>query len=166
MGVIAGTWIPDSHDRYAIIVSRFNQSVTDALLSGAVDVLTRHGVTDAQIDIIKVPGAFEIPFAARRVIFAYQALICLGAIIRGETPHFDYVAGATAHQLATLAAAAEVPVIFGVLTCDTMEQARDRAGGKAGNKGAEAALAALEMVSLTRRLPRPKDADAASLPQP
>lgn len=149
---ITGDWVADPEDRFAIVVSRFNQSVTEGLLAGALDALTRHGVAADRIDVIRVPGAFEIPFAARRAVGAYQAVICLGAVVRGDTPHFDYVATAATGQLAQLAATAAVPVTFGVLTTDTMEQARDRAGGKGGNKGADAALAALELVSLDRRL--------------
>lgn len=155
MARIAGDYTARPGDRYAIVVSRFNRSVTEALVEGAVDTLVRHGVDPEAIDVVSVPGAFEIPFAARRLVDRYQAVVCLGAVVRGETPHFDYVAGQTAAQIAALAASAPVPVIFGVLTCDTMEQARERAGGKAGNKGTEAALAALEMVSLARRLPTP-----------
>jgi 6,7-dimethyl-8-ribityllumazine synthase len=155
MARIAGDYIARPGDRYAIVASRFNRSVTEALVEGAVDTLIRHGVDPDAIDVVNVPGAFEIPFAARRLVGRYQAILCLGAVVRGDTPHFDFVAGQTAAQIAALAASAPIPVIFGVLTCDTMEQARDRAGGKAGNKGVEAALAALEMVDLARRLTPP-----------
>ena len=121
---------------------------------GAVDVLKRHGAADKQIDVIRVPGAFEIPIVARKLALSrrYDALIALGAVIRGETPHFDYVAGECASGLARIALESGLPIAFGVLTTDTVEQALDRAGGKAGNKGADAALTAIEMVNLLRRL--------------
>jgi 6,7-dimethyl-8-ribityllumazine synthase len=157
MATYRGTLIARPDDRYAVVVSRFNQEITERLLQGAQDALTSHGVPPAQIDTVWVPGAFEIPFAARLLATGvYAAVICLGAVIRGETPHFDYVAGAVTQGIARLASEAPVPVLFGVLTADTAEQARARAGGKAGNKGAEAALAALEMVGLTRVLPPPE----------
>lgn len=150
---LSGQFLAEPGDRYAIVVSRFNAQVTKALEEGARDTLARYGVPLNDIDVIEVPGAFEIAFAARHAAAAgYAAVLCLGAIVRGDTPHFDYVAANTASQIAHLAATAAVPVLFSVLTCDTMEQARDRAGGKAGNKGAEAAVAALEMVSLSRQL--------------
>jgi 6,7-dimethyl-8-ribityllumazine synthase len=153
MSTIQGQLVVHPEDRYALVVSRFNQQITEWLVRGAADALTAHGAASDQIDTIWVPGAFEIPFAARRAAESgYAAIICLGAVIRGDTPHFDYVAGAAANGVAGLSAEAKVPVIFGVLTCDTTDQARERAGGKGGNKGADAALAALEMVDLARRL--------------
>jgi 6,7-dimethyl-8-ribityllumazine synthase len=150
MTVYRGGLAPEPGSRYAIVVGRFNLAVTERLAAGAQDALTSHGVPPEAIDVVWVPGAFEIPQAARWAVDSgrYHAVIAVGAVIRGDTPHFDYVAGAAAHGLETVAAAAAIPVAFGVLTCDTMEQARDRADGKAGNKGWEAALAALEMVSL------------------
>ena len=136
--------------RVAIAASRFNRLVTDPLVAGAVSELRRHGVAEADIDLAWVPGAFELPLAAERLAATgrYAAVVAIGAVVRGSTPHFDHVAGQAAAGLAAVTRATEVPVAFGVLTCDTMEQALDRAGGKAGNKGAEAALTALEMASL------------------
>ena len=136
--------------RVAIAASRFNRLVTDPLVTGAVEELRRHGVAEADIDLAWVPGAFELPLAAERLAASgrYAAVVAVGAVVRGATPHFDHVAGQAATGLAAVSRATGVPVAFGVLTCDTMEQALDRAGGKAGNKGAEAALCALEMAGL------------------
>ena len=136
--------------RVAIAASRFNRLVTDHLVAGAVEELRRHGVAVADVDLAWVPGAFELPLAAERLAASgrYAAVVALGAVVRGATPHFDHVAGQAAAGLAAVTRATGVPVAFGVLTCDTMEQALDRAGGKAGNKGAEAALTALEMAGL------------------
>ena len=140
--------------RFAFVAARFNDFVVDPLLRGALDALKRHGATEKQIEIVRVPGAFDIPIVARKLALSrrYDALIALGAVVRGQTPHFDYVAGECASGLARIALETGVPVAFGVLTTDTMEQAVDRAGGKAGNKGADAALAAVEMANLLRRL--------------
>lgn len=140
--------------RIAVIVSRFNESITRPLLEGAMEALTRHGVAFDDIDILWVPGAWELPFAARRSLSAdrYDAVVALGAVIRGETPHFDFVAGECARGLAQASADFDLPLAFGVLTCDTMEQAEARAGGAHGNKGWDAALAALEMTDLFGRL--------------
>jgi 6,7-dimethyl-8-ribityllumazine synthase len=140
--------------RFALVLSRFNGFVVEPLLRGALDALKRHGATDKQIEIVRVPGAFDIPIVVRKLALSrrYEALIALGAVIRGETPHFDYVAGECASGLARIALESGVPIAFGVLTTDTAEQAVDRAGGKAGNKGADAALTALEMANLLRRL--------------
>jgi 6,7-dimethyl-8-ribityllumazine synthase len=140
--------------RFGVVITRFNDFVVEPLLRGALDALKRHGATDKQIEIVRVPGAFDLPVAARKLALSrrYEALIALGAVIRGQTPHFDYVAGECASGLARIALESGVPIAFGVLTTDTMEQAVDRAGGKAGNKGADAALAALEMANLLRRL--------------
>jgi len=126
----------------------------DALVRGALDALRRHGVNDKQIDIVRVPGAFDMPIVARKLALSrrYEALIALGAVIRGQTPHFEYVAGECAGGIARIALETGVPIAFGVLTTDTAEQAVDRAGGKAGNKGADAALVAIEMANLLRRL--------------
>ncbi len=153
MNEITGSCI-DGGGRYALVCGRFNRFITDRLVQGAADVLLRHGVAAAAIDCIWVPGAFEIPQAVSRVLAAkrYQAVITLGAVVRGATPHFDYVAGECAAGIARLSLEAEIPVVFGVLTVDTLEQAVERAGAKAGNKGADAALAALEMVSLLQQL--------------
>ncbi len=139
--------------RWAIVVSRFNQRITDRLLDGAVDALLRHGAAKDSIDIYWVPGAFEIPGLATRLSTKpYAAIITLGAVVRGETPHFDFVASNTASGIARLAENSPMPIIFGVLTTDTMAQAEDRSDGKAGNKGAEAALAAIEMADLLRQI--------------
>ncbi len=140
--------------RFGVVITRFNDFVVEPLLRGALDALKRHGAADKQIEIVRVPGAFDLPVAARKLALSrrYEALIALGAVIRGQTPHFEYVAGECASGLARIALESGVPIAFGVLTTDTMEQAVDRAGGKAGNKGADAALAALEMANLLRRL--------------
>jgi len=140
--------------RFALVAARFNDFVVESLVRGALDALKRHGATEKQVEIVRVPGAFDIPVAARKLAMSrrYEALIALGAVVRGQTPHFDYVAGECASGLARIAVESGVPIGFGVLTTDTMEQAIDRAGGKAGNKGADAALAALEMANLLRRL--------------
>lgn len=140
--------------RFAIIAARFNDFVVEPLIRGALDALRRHGVGDKQVELARVPGAFDIPLVARKMALShrYDALIALGAVIRGQTPHFDYVAGECAGGIARIALESGVPIAFGVLTTDTAEQAVDRAGGKAGNKGADAALVALEMANLLRRL--------------
>jgi len=140
--------------RFAFVAARFNDFVVEPLIRGALDALKRHGAMEKQIEIVRVPGAFDIPIVARKLALSrrYDALIALGAVVRGQTPHFDYVAGECASGLARIALETGVPVAFGVLTTDTMEQAVDRAGGKAGNKGADAALAAVEMANLLRRL--------------
>jgi len=140
--------------RIACVAARFNEFVVEPLIRGAIDALKRHGLPEKQLEIVRVPGAFEIPIVARKLALSrrYDALIALGAVIRGDTPHFDYVAGECASGLGRIALESGVPVAFGVLTTDTVEQAMDRAGGKAGNKGADAALTAIEMVNLLRRL--------------
>jgi 6,7-dimethyl-8-ribityllumazine synthase len=140
--------------RFAIVVSRFNSFITERLLAGAMDALTRTGADAGQIDTVRVPGAWEIPLVAAELArqHRYDAVICLGAVIRGETPHFDYVAGEAAKGIAHAAAETGVPVAFGVLTTNTMEQAIDRAGGKGGNKGFDAAMTAIEMAHLMRLL--------------
>jgi 6,7-dimethyl-8-ribityllumazine synthase len=145
--------------RIAVAASRFNRLVTDPLVAGAVEELTRHGVAEADIDLAWVPGAFELPLAAERLAATgrYAAVVAIGAVVRGSTPHFDHVAGQAAAGLAAVTRATGVPVAFGVLTCDTMEQALDRAGGKAGNKGAEAALTALEMAGLLEAIDKDKE---------
>jgi 6,7-dimethyl-8-ribityllumazine synthase len=146
---------PDGRGRrFGVAVSRFNEAITRALHDGALDALTRHGTTIDDIDVVWVPGAWELPVIVRRLIASgrYDAVIALGAVIRGDTPHFDHVAGAAARGLSELATEFDVPVALGVLTCDTMEQAEARAGGAHGNKGWDAALAALEMADLFTRL--------------
>ena len=136
--------------RCAVLVSRFNETITQRLLDGALDALVRHGVAFDDVDVFWVPGAWELPAAARRVAASerYDALVALGAVIRGETPHFDYVAGEAARGLSLASADFDVPIAFGVLTCDTVAQAEARAGGEHGNKGWDSALAALEMADL------------------
>jgi 6,7-dimethyl-8-ribityllumazine synthase len=140
--------------RFAVVAARFNDFVVEPLIRGAVDALKRHGASEKQIEIVRVPGAFDIPIVVRKLALSrrYEALIALGAVVRGQTPHFDYVAGECASGLARIALESGVPIAFGVLTTDTMEQAVDRAGGKAGNKGADAAVTAIEMANLLRRL--------------
>ena len=140
--------------RYALVVARFNAFVVESLLAGAVDALKRHGIDDKDITIYRVPGAWELPIAAKRIAATKQfdAVVALGAVIRGGTAHFEYVAGEAAKGLAAVGLAADLPVIFGVLTVESIEQAIERSGTKAGNKGAEAALTALEMVSLLKQV--------------
>jgi 6,7-dimethyl-8-ribityllumazine synthase len=140
--------------KFALVVGRWNSFVVEHLLEGAIDALRRHGVAEAQLTIIRAPGAFEIPLVCQKVAASkhYDAIIALGAVIRGGTPHFEYVAGECTKGLAQVSMEHGVPVAFGVLTVDTIEQAVERAGTKAGNKGAEAALSALEMVSLLDNL--------------
>lgn len=138
--------------RVAIVAARFNELVVDGLLEGAQDTLARHGVAAQSVSIVRVPGAFEIPLAAKKLCESGQcdAVVALGAVIRGATPHFDYVAGQCAAGLGKVQLETGVPIAFGVLTTDTLEQALERAGSKAGNKGADAALSAIEMVNLLR----------------
>lgn len=140
--------------KIAIVVGRWNAFVVESLLEGAIDSLKRHGVKEEDISIVRAPGAFEIPLVVKKVANqkAHDAIIALGAVIRGGTPHFEYVAGECVKGLAQVGLDAEVPVSFGVLTVDTIEQAIERAGTKAGNKGEEAALSALEMVNLLKQL--------------
>jgi 6,7-dimethyl-8-ribityllumazine synthase len=140
--------------RFVVVAARFNEFVVEPLVRGALDALKRHGVLEKQIEIVRVPGAFEMPVVVRKLALSqrYDAIITLGAVIRGQTPHFDYVAGECAGGVARVALESGVPVAFGVLTTDTVEQAVDRAGGKAGNKGADCALVAIEMANLLRRL--------------
>lgn len=136
--------------RVGIIIGRFNEFIGGKLLSGALDGLKRHGVDESDIEIVWVPGAFEIPLVAKKMAKTenYDAIICLGAVIRGATPHFDYVSGEVSKGIASVSLETEVPVIFGVLTTDTIEQAIERAGTKAGNKGYDAAVTAIEMANL------------------
>ena len=136
--------------KFAIVVSRFNDFITDRLVGGAVDALVRCGAKDDDIDVIKVPGAFEIPLIAKKAAAkgSYHAVLCLGAVIRGATPHFDYVSAEVSKGVAMVSLESEIPVIFGVVTTDTIEQAIERAGTKAGNKGWSAAMAAVEMANL------------------
>jgi 6,7-dimethyl-8-ribityllumazine synthase len=140
--------------KFAIIVSRFNEFITQRLLDGAMDALLRHGADEDNIEIIRVPGSFEIPLIAKRVAQrgSYDSIICLGTIIRGATPHFEYVASETAKGIAMVSLETGIPVAFGVITADTIEQAVERAGTKSGNKGWDAALTAIEMAQLLKKL--------------
>ena len=140
--------------RFALIASRFNDSIVENLVRGAIDTLLRHGASEKQIELIRVPGAFDLPLVARRAAASrrFDAVIALGAVIRGATPHFDLVAGQCAAGLARASEETGIPVAFGVLTTDTIEQAVERSGNKAGNKGVDAALAALELANLLRRM--------------
>ena len=146
--------------RFGIAVARFNDIVSQRLLEGAMDILVRHGAKEADITVAWVPGAFEIPVAARELAEHgnVDAVVCLGVVIRGETSHFDLVAGEAARGVAAIHATTGIPTGFGVVTAETLEQALDRAGGKSGNKGAEAAMAAVEMVSVVRSIRRPRPA--------
>ena len=140
--------------RFAIVAARFNEFIVDRLVDGAVDALRRHGVSEGRISVVRVPGAFEIPVACRQLAHSgkVEAIIALGCVIRGATAHFEYVSSAATSGCSQVASSTGVPVIFGVLTTDTIEQAIERAGTKAGNKGAESAVAAIEMASLLRAL--------------
>ena len=151
---IEGDFTPPQDARFALVAARFNSFIVQSLINGAVDTLRRHGVPETSIDLIWTPGSFELPLAAQRLAVSerYDGIVALGAVIRGGTPHFEYVAGECVKGLASVALEHDIPVGFGVLTVDTIDQAVERAGTKAGNKGAEAAMSVLEMVSLLRRL--------------
>ena len=140
--------------KFAVVVSRFNDFITERLVGGAVDALVRCGTKDDDIDVVKVPGAFEIPLIAKKMAQKkqYDAVICLGAVIRGATPHFDYVSAEVSKGIAVVSIDAEIPVIFGIITTDTLEQAIERAGAKSGNKGYSAAMAAVEMANLLEKV--------------
>jgi 6,7-dimethyl-8-ribityllumazine synthase len=140
--------------RFGIVAGRFNDFISSRLIEGAVDALTRAGAEEKEIQIVKVPGAFELPLAAKKMAKSgrYDAVICLGAVIRGATPHFEYISAEVSKGIAAVGLETEVPVIFGVLTTDTIEQAIERAGTKAGNKGWDAALSAIELVDLFKKL--------------
>lgn len=155
MAVFQGLRIGAEKRRFAVVVARFNSFITKELLSGAQDALHQHGVPAEHVDVVWVPGAFELPHAALQCARSgrYHAVICLGALVRGDTPHFDYIASATTSSIQDVSLTTGIPCAFGLLTCNTVAQAIDRAGTKAGNKGADAALAALEMADLTARLP-------------
>lgn len=142
--------------RFALVVSRFNSFITDRLLGGALDALRRNGAAGDAIDVAKVPGSLEIPVVAREMASSgrYDAVICLGAVIRGETPHFDYVAAEASKGVAAVGRETGVPTIYGILTCNTLEQAINRAGAKSGNKGFDAAMGAIEMANLIKQLRR------------
>ncbi len=141
--------------RFVLVAARFNGFIVDQLVAGATDALRRHSVADDRIDLVRVPGSYEIPLVAQKLGKSgkYAAVVCLGCVIRGDTDHYDHVAGAATSGIAQAALNSGMPVVFGVLTCDTLEQAIHRAGAKAGNKGFEAAVCAVEMVNLLRKLP-------------
>jgi 6,7-dimethyl-8-ribityllumazine synthase len=151
---IEGDFTAANAAKYVIIISRFNSFITESLLKGALDVLQRHGVEETQISVLRVPGAFELPLIAQRAAASqkYNAIIALGAVIRGGTPHFDYVANECTKGLAQVSLQYSIPIGFGVLTVDNIEQAIERAGTKAGNKGADAALSVIEMLNLFNKL--------------
>ncbi len=154
MRLVEGYLRADSDVAIGIVLSRFNEAIGSNLLDGALDTLKRHGVEDDKITVVKVPGAFEIPLAASKMAKSgnYNAVICLGAVIRGATGHYEFVAGQMASGIAQVSLETGVPIAFGVLTTETIEQAVERAGTKSGNKGADAALAALEMIDLLKQL--------------
>ena len=149
-----GELVAPARAKFAVLVSRFNEFVTSKLLSGCLDALERHGVDAANVDVVWSPGSFEIPVLAQKLAAAgrYAAIICLGAVIRGGTDHYQYIAAEVAKGVAAVAAASGVPCIFGILTCETIDQAVERSGTKAGNKGADAAAAAIEMANLLAQL--------------
>lgn len=153
MKVIEGNLV-GTHLKIGIVVARFNELITSKLLDGAIDTLKRHGIEEENVSVMWVPGAFEIPLAAKKLAKSeeYDAVITLGTVIRGATPHFDYVSGEVAKGVGHVSLHTDIPVIFGVLTTDTIEQAIERAGTKAGNKGAEAAVGAIEMANLFQQL--------------
>ena len=152
--VIAGHMLAEKTDRFAIVVARFNELVTQRLLDGAISTLERHGVARDSIAVAWVPGSFELPVVAKKLADtgSYSAVITLGAVIQGETDHHDYINHAVAQGVTDIGQSTGVPVLFGVLTCQNMEQALDRTGGKAGNKGSEAALAAIETVNVLKQI--------------
>ena len=156
MNEYQGKLVAPADARFAVVVSRFNEFVTTKLLSGAIDELTRHGVGDDNIDVVWSPGSFEIPVLAKRLASSrqYAAVVCLGAVIRGGTEHHQYIAAEVAKGVAMAGMETAVPCIFGVLTCDTIEQAIERAGTKAGNRGSDAARSAIEMANLIEQLPK------------
>lgn len=140
--------------KFGIVLSRFNEFITAKLLDGAVDALVRHGAREDDIEIVKVPGSFEIPMIARKLALkgSYNAIICLGTVIRGATPHFEYIAAEVSKGIASASMETGLPIAFGIITCDTIEQAVERAGTKSGNKGWDAALTAIEMAQLLKKL--------------
>ncbi len=140
--------------KFGIVISRFNEFITSKLLDGAIDALLRHGARQDDIEVIKVPGSFEIPLIARRMALkgTYNAIICLGTVIRGATPHFEYIAAEVSKGIASASMETGIPIAFGIITCDTIEQAVERAGTKSGNKGWDAAVTAIEMAQLLRKL--------------
>ena len=158
MSTISGHFTGFSSSRVAIVVSRFNSTITDQLLKGALDTLLRHGVQEKSITTVWVPGAFEIPLAVQSLVdkAIFDGVIALGAVIRGSTPHFDYVCSETAKGISNVALSNKVPVAFGVLTTDTLDQAFERSGTKSGNKGVDAAQAVLEMIDVVKQIKKLK----------
>lgn len=154
---IEGTLLAGEYS-FALVISRFNEFVTKRLLESALDCLRRHGASDDRVDVVYCPGAFELPQVAQQLAASkkYDAIVCIGCVIRGETPHFEYIANAAANGLERAAQLSSVPMVFGVLTADSLEQAIERAGAKAGNKGWDAALSAIEMANLTKALAKKK----------
>ena len=154
MNIIEGKSKADKDDKFAVVVSRFNEFITEKLLDGCIKTLISNGAGEKNIDVIKVPGAFEIPTAAKNLLDSkkYNAVICIGCVIRGETSHYDHICNAVSTEINYLGVLTGVPVIFGIITCENVDQALDRAGGKAGNKGSEAALAAIEMADVMKNL--------------
>lgn len=152
--MLEGNLVVDPNAKWALVVSRFNETICERLLSGAVDCLVRHGGQASQITVVRVPGAFEIPLAARRLARSkkFDAVIALGVVVRGGTPHFEYVCSAVTSGLNQVQMESDIPVAFGILTTDSTDQASERAGGKMGNKGVEATLAAIEMVNLLKQV--------------
>jgi 6,7-dimethyl-8-ribityllumazine synthase len=155
--VYQGRLVAGKH-RFGVVVSRFNEFISSKLLSGCLDALERHGVDTDDVDVAWTPGSFEVPVVAKRMAESgrYAAVICLGAVVRGSTPHFDYIAAEVSKGVAQIGLATGVPAIFGIITCDSLEQAIERAGTKRGNKGADAAASAIEMANLLDRLPARK----------
>lgn len=152
LNILEGQSKSDPNSKFGIVVSKFNEFVTEKLLDSCVQTLIKNGTSEKNIEIVKVPGAFEIPTAAKNLLDLkkYDAVICIGCVIRGETSHYDYICTAVSNQISCLGASTGVPVIFGILTCENLDQALERAGGKKGNKGAEAAVAAIEMVEVLK----------------
>ena len=140
--------------KFGIVISRFNEFITSKLLDGAKDALLRHGAKDEDIDVVKVPGSFEIPIVAKKMALkgTYHSVICLGTVIRGATPHFDYIAAEVSKGIASASMDTGIPIAFGVITCDTIEQAVERAGSKSGNKGWDAAITAIEMAQVMKKI--------------
>ena len=152
--IIEGNSKSDSNKKFAVVVSKFNEFITEKLLHGCVQTLVSNGINDKSIDVVKVPGAFEIPTVAKNLLELkkYDAVICIGCVVRGETSHYDHICNAVSTEINYLGVLTGVPVIFGIITCENVEQALDRAGGKIGNKGSEAALAAIEMVNILKQI--------------
>jgi 6,7-dimethyl-8-ribityllumazine synthase len=157
MRILEGTYLTP-FGRFAIVAARFNQLIVQQLVNGAVDAFRRHGVKDEAVDLVWVPGSLEVSLVAKRLAASgtYAAIVTLGAVIKGETDHYDYVAGQTAAGIAQAALTTDIPVIFGILTCESLEQALNRAGGKAGNKGFDAAVTAIEMANLLKQIKNEK----------